>query len=105
MPTSRQSCRATSSSLKYEDDAASAENEARWPWIARAVNALGLGYRVLTERHVIDSLRAETALAVFERRMTRLPELTRIRAIVDAVTERGACPPATWSPPSRTAST
>lgn len=76
--------------LKYEDDAASAENEARWPWIARAVNALGLGYRVLTERHVIDSLRAETALAVFERRMTRLPELTRIRAIVDAVTERGS---------------
>lgn len=75
--------------LKYEDDAASAENEARWPWIAHAVNSMGLGYRVLTERHVIDSLRAETALAVFEQRMTRLPEPTDIRAIVDAVTERG----------------
>ena len=31
-----------------------------------------------------------TNMPVFERRMTRLPELTRIRAIVDAVTERGS---------------
>lgn len=39
--------------VKWEADARKAKNEARWPAIAAAINALGFRYEVLTERHIL----------------------------------------------------
>lgn len=39
--------------VKWERDARSAKNEARWPFIASAITALGYGYAVITERHLM----------------------------------------------------
>lgn len=39
--------------VKWERDARSAENEARWPHIAAAITSLGYSYTVMTERHIM----------------------------------------------------
>lgn len=39
--------------VKWERDARSAENEARWPHIAAAITSLGYSYSVMTERHIM----------------------------------------------------
>lgn len=39
--------------VKWERDARSAKNEARWPHIAAAVTSLGYSYTVMTERHIL----------------------------------------------------
>lgn len=39
--------------VKWEWDARSVENEARWPFIASAITALGYAYAVVTERHLM----------------------------------------------------
>lgn len=39
--------------VKWERDARSTKNEARWPFIAAALTSLGYSYAVLTERHIL----------------------------------------------------
>ena len=39
--------------VKWERDARAAKNEARWPFIASAISALGYAYAVVTERHLM----------------------------------------------------
>lgn len=39
--------------VKWESDARSPQNEARWPAIAAAINGIGFRYEVLTERHIL----------------------------------------------------
>lgn len=43
---------------KWERDAAEPKNESRWPSIGGAINGLGFGYEVLTERHILRQPRA-----------------------------------------------
>lgn len=39
--------------VKWEGDARAEKNEARWPFIASAISALGYAYAVVTERHLM----------------------------------------------------
>lgn len=39
--------------VKWERDARASKNEARWPFIASAISALGYAYAVVTERHLM----------------------------------------------------
>jgi hypothetical protein len=66
--------------VKYEADAAIAENEDRWSYIGEAANAAGLGFQVITERHMQA---ADTAVIdVFRNRHAKLPEVTQLRFIL-----------------------
>lgn len=75
--------------LAYESNAGLPENEARWRVIGTALAALGIGYRVLTERHIRrQPLRANIA-TVFRARHVRVPrEASEVAvALVGAVPE------------------
>lgn len=75
--------------VKYEKDACLPKNETRWPAIAAAFNALGYGYKVVTERHLRRAGRDETVGAIFERRQAKLPDAGRIEEIVAALRSGG----------------
>lgn len=81
---------ATLVEVKFEADASA--DEGRWPAIASAVNAMGLDYVVLTERHIRAKRRYATVHAIFERRQGDLPEpaaLAHVLASAEAGTTIG----------------
>jgi len=59
--------------VKFEEEAAEPENEARWPLIGAALNSLGYSYRVVTERHIRHPVRHATVWRIFEDRHTPTP--------------------------------
>lgn len=54
--------------VKWERDAAHPKNESRWPCIGRAINGLGFGYEVLTERHILRRPRADNVANLLRHR-------------------------------------
>lgn len=54
--------------VKYENQACLPEREATWQAIAAAFQALGMGYSVITERHVRRQPRFQNVMDVFRRR-------------------------------------
>lgn len=70
--------------VKYEADASEPENENRWPQIARAVNAFGYDFRVLTERHLRASTRFATVTTIFENRHATMPPDETLAAVRSA---------------------
>lgn len=72
--------------VKYEADAAIAENEDRWSHIGAAANAAGIGFQVITERHMQA---ADTAVIdVFRNRHAKLPVQSQLRLILVDVGSR-----------------
>lgn len=59
--------------LAYEGSAGLPENEARWQAIGTALGSLGIGYRVLTERHVRRQPLRGNVATVFRARHVRVP--------------------------------
>ena len=58
--------------VKYEEVACLPEQEEKWGAIGTACRSLGIGYRVLTERHVRRRPRFENVRDVFTRRHVRI---------------------------------
>lgn len=54
--------------VKWERDAAEPKNESRWPCIGGAINGLGFGYEVLTERQVLRQPRADNVASLLRYR-------------------------------------
>ncbi len=67
--------------VKYEKHAALPENERRWPAIGQALNGLGYGYRVVTERHLRRAPRWQTITGIYRDRHAPRPA----RATMDGV--------------------
>jgi hypothetical protein len=65
--------------IKWEEDAASPANEARWPLIGAAFNELGYEYRVVTERTILREPRSGNVTALLRRRRQPLPPLEVIK--------------------------
>lgn len=61
--------------VKWERDAAEPKNEARWPCIAQAINGLGYGYEVLTERHILRQPRADNVAQLLRHRRSGAMDL------------------------------
>ena len=60
--------------LAYEGNAGLPENEVRWRAIGTALAAIGIGYRVLTERHIRRQPPWGNVTTVFRARHVRVPE-------------------------------
>ncbi|MDO9714346.1 hypothetical protein, partial [Paracraurococcus lichenis] len=73
--------------VKFEDDARQAES--KWLAIGRALSSLGLGYSVLTERHIRRGPLFQNVKTVFARRHCR-PSRTAALNALTAVRAAGA---------------
>jgi hypothetical protein len=71
--------------VKYEADAASSENEARWPEIGLAFNSFGVSFRVVTELHIREATRLANVNAIWENRMSPIPSEADRYAIAEAL--------------------
>ncbi len=71
--------------VKYEADASSPDNEARWREIGHALTSLGISFRVVTERHIREPVRWLNVKAVWENRMAPIPGDSDRIAIVKAI--------------------
>lgn len=72
--------------VKWERDAREPKNEARWPWIAQAINGLGFTFEVLTERHILNQPRADNVIKLLRyRRADPLDDRHR-NALIEALT-------------------
>lgn len=77
--------------VKWESDARKPKNEARWPAIAAAVNALGLRYEVLTERHILRRPAADNVAELLRHRRAE-PLPIAARDAVLAILRQGPAP-------------
>ena len=59
--------------LAYEGNAGLPENEARWRAVGTALAAIGIGYRILTERHIRRQPLRGNIATVFRARHVRVP--------------------------------
>lgn len=59
--------------LAYESNAGLPENEARWRAVGTALGTLGIGYRILTERHIRRQPLRGNIATVFRARHVRVP--------------------------------
>ena len=71
--------------VKYEADASSPDNEARWPEIGHALTSLGISFRVVTERHIRERVRWQNVIAIWENRLAAIPGKSEEIAIVNAI--------------------
>lgn len=78
--------------LAYEGNAGLPENEIRWRAIGTALAAVGIGYRVLTERHIRRQPLRGNVATVFRARHVRVPQeaAEAVIALVGAVPELSA---------------
>jgi hypothetical protein len=75
--------------VKYERDASRPENEERWPIIGAALNGLGYGYRVITERHLRRLPRWKTINHIYRDRHASRPPRIIMDAIRNDLRDRG----------------
>ncbi|TYO61767.1 hypothetical protein FXV83_36300 [Bradyrhizobium hipponense] len=75
--------------IKYECEACLPENEVRWPEMGRALNSMGISFRVVTERHIRERVRLATVRAIWENRLSPVPSAQDRIAILEAI-ESGA---------------
>lgn len=75
--------------VKYEREASLPDNEARWPEMGRALNSLGISFRVVTERHIRERVRLGTVEAIWENRLSPIPSAEDRTDILKAI-ESGA---------------
>lgn len=71
--------------VKYESEASLPENEARWPEMGRALNSLGVSFRVVTERHIRERVRLENVEAIWENRLSPIPSEPDRIAVLKAI--------------------
>jgi hypothetical protein len=71
--------------VKYEAQASLPENEERWPAIGRALNSLGISFRVVTERHFRERIRLRNVETIWENRMSPIPDEPQRIAILEAI--------------------
>ena len=72
--------------LAYEGNAGLRENEVRWRAVGAALAAIGIGYRVLTERHIRRQPLRGNVATVFRARHVRVPqEAAEAAALVGAM--------------------
>lgn len=71
--------------VKYEEEAALPENEERWPAIGCALNSVGVSFRVVTERHLRERVRLRNIIAIWENRMSPIPDEAQRIAILEAI--------------------
>ncbi|WP_396594605.1 Tn7 transposase TnsA N-terminal domain-containing protein [Brevundimonas sp. R86498] len=74
--------------VKWETDARSEKNEARWPHIAAAITGLGFQYEVLTERHILRRPMADNVALLLRMRRNE-PLAVGAAAALEAVLRRG----------------
>lgn len=60
--------------VKLESEASLPENEARWPEIGRALNSVGISFRVKTERQIRERVRFKTIETIWENRLSPIPD-------------------------------
>lgn len=71
--------------VKYETEASLPENEERWPAIGCALNSVGVGFRVVTERHFRERVRLRNVEIVWENRMSPIPDEPQRIAMLEAI--------------------
>ena len=75
--------------VKWEADAASAQNEARWPCIGQTLASHGFTYEVLTERQLLAEPRASNIRDLMRRRRAGRPDEGDVRRL-QAVLQKSA---------------
>ncbi|MFN4277053.1 MAG: Tn7 transposase TnsA N-terminal domain-containing protein [Ferrovibrio sp.] len=76
---------------KWEGDAASPENEARWPVIGAAVSALGWSFEVVSERHINRQPRLDNVIALHCARHTPMPNPEMELQLANLVRQGAVC--------------
>jgi len=69
--------------VKWEADAGSAQNEARWPCIGLTLASHGFTYEVLTERQLLAEPRASNVRDLMRRRRSGRPDESDVRRLRD----------------------